>query len=253
MLIIRRMMKPEHPSMPASRLSLLLACLLLSACSTTHLSRYTQEKDPFETYNRAMFNFNDAIDRAVMKPLAEGYVKAMPRPGQLAVDNFFNNLDDVAVTFNDLLQLKFKQAANDGSRVVFNTTFGLFGLIEVTSRLEKHDEDFGQTLGYWGAPSGPYLVLPLLGPSSVRDGLGRYADSHVDPISNTPHVPTRNTAYAGEAFNARVHLLDNEKLLDSTSIDRYSSIREAYLMNRRSRVYDGEPPRQRYEDFDDEE
>jgi phospholipid-binding lipoprotein MlaA len=228
-------------------------CLLASGCSTTHLSRYTQEKDPFETYNRAMFNFNDALDRAVVKPLAEGYVKAMPRPGQMAVDNFFNNLDDVAVTFNDLLQLKFRQAASDGSRVMFNTTFGMFGLIEVTSRLEKHDEDFGQTLGYWGAPSGPYLVLPLLGPSSVRDGIGRLADSYVDPISNTPHVPTRNAAYVGEAFNARVHLLDNEKLLDSTSIDRYSSIREAYLMNRRNRVYDGDPPRQRYEDFDEEE
>lgn len=247
------MMKPEHHSFTASRLALIVSCLLLSACSTTHLSRYTQEKDPFETYNRAMFNFNDAIDRAVVKPLAEGYVKAMPRPGQLAVDNFFGNLEDVTTTFNDLLQLKFKQAASDGSRVLFNTTFGMFGLIEVTSRLEKHDEDFGQSLGYWGAPSGPYLVLPLLGPSSVRDGIGRYADSYVDPISNTPHVPARNTAYAGEAFNARVHLLDNEKLLDSTSIDRYGTIREAYLMNRRNRVYDGDPPRQRYEEFDDEE
>lgn len=247
------MMKSEHFLLPSSRLSLFLACLLLGACSTTHLSRYTQEKDPFETYNRAMFNFNDAIDRTVVKPLAEGYVKTMPKLGQMAVDNFFNNLDDVAVTCNDVLQLKFKQAASDGSRVLFNTTFGVFGLIEVTSRLKKHDEDFGQTLGYWGLPSGPYLVLPLLGPSSVRDGLGRYADSYVDPISNTSHVPTRNAAYVGEAFNARVHLLDNEKLLDSTSIDRYSSIREAYLMNRRSRVYDGDPPRQQYEDFDEEE
>lgn len=242
--------------LPGKRFATALAVaigLLASGCSTTHLSRYTQEKDPFETYNRAMFNFNDTLDRAVVKPLAEGYVKAMPKPGQKAVDNFFGNLDDVAVTFNDLLQLKFRQAACDGSRVLFNTTFGVFGLIEVTSRLEKHDEDFGQTLGYWGAPSGPYLVLPLLGPSSVRDGLGRYADSYVDPISTAAHVPTRNAAYAGEAFNARVHLLDNEKLLDSTSIDRYSSIREAYLMNRRNRVYDGDPPRQRYEDFDEEE
>jgi len=246
------MMKVELPSLPLKRLALLLSCVLFSACSPTHLSRYTQEKDPFETYNRAMFNFNDAIDRAVVKPLAESYVKVTPKPGQKAVDNFFSNLDDVTVTFNDLLQLKLKQAASDGSRVIFNSTFGVFGLIEITSRLEKHNEDFGQTLGYWGMPSGPYLVLPLLGPSSIRDGAGRYADSYVGVISNTQHVPTRNAAYVGEAFNARVHLLDNEKLLDSTSIDRYSSIREAYLMNRRSRIYDGEPPRQRYEDFDAE-
>jgi len=242
--------------LPAKRFATALAVaigLLASGCSTTHLSRYTQEKDPFETYNRAMFNFNDAIDHAVVKPLAEGYVKVMPKLGQKAVDNFFGNLEDVTVTCNDLLQLKFKRAASDGSRVLFNTTFGLFGLLEVTSRLEKHDEDFGQTLGYWGLPSGPYLVLPLLGPSSVRDGLGRYADSYVDPISTAPHVPTRNAAYLGKAFNARVHLLDNEKLLDSTSIDRYSSVREAYLMNRQSQVYDGNPPRQRYEDFDAEE
>lgn len=239
--------------MPATRLPILLACLLFSACSTTHLSRYTQEQDPFETYNRAMFNFNDAIDRAVVKPLAEAYVKTMPKPGQKVVDNFFGNLNDVKTTFNDLLQLKFKQAASDASRVLFNTTFGVFGLLEVTSRLKKHDEDFGQTLGYWGLPSGPYLVLPLLGPSSIRDSLGRYGDSYVSLISNTAHVPTRNAAYFCEALNARVHLLDNEKLLDSTSIDRYSSIREAYLMNRRSRVYDGNPPRQRYENFDEEE
>jgi len=251
MLIIRRMMKPEHSFVPASRLSLLLACLLFSACSTTHLSRYTQEKDPFESYNRMAYSFNDTLDRTILKPVAQGYVKYMPQLGKMATENFFSNLDDVTVTCNDVLQLKFRQAASDGSRVLFNTTFGLFGLINVTSRLPKHNEDFGQTLGYWGAPSGPYLVIPVLGPSSVRDGAGRYADSFVSIVGTTDHVPTRNSAYLVEGIVTRAGLLDNEKILENATIDRYSSLRDAYLMRRRSLVYDGDPPRQRYEDFDD--
>lgn len=245
------MTKHEHPFAPASRLSPLLACLLFSACSTTHLSRYTQEKDPFESYNRMAYSFNEALDKAILKPVAQGYVKYMPQLGKMATENFFSNLDDVTVTCNDVLQLKFKQAASDGSRVLFNTTFGLFGLINVTSRLPKHNEDFGQTLGYWGAPSGPYLIIPVLGPSSVRDGVGRYADSFVSVVSNTDHVPTRNSAYVVEGIVTRAGLLDNEKILENATIDRYSSLRDAYLMRRRSLVYDGDPPRQRYEDFGD--
>lgn len=245
------MMKLEHRFALPSRLPLLLTCLLFSACSTTHLSRYTQEKDPFESYNRMAYSFNDALDRAILKPVAQGYVRYMPQLGKMATENFFSNLDDVTVTCNDVLQLKFKQAASDGSRVLFNTTFGLFGLINVTTRLPKHNEDFGQTMGYWGAPSGPYLVIPLLGPSSVRDGAGLYADSFVSVIGTTDHVPTRNSAYIVEGIVKRASLLDNEKILENATIDRYSSLRDAYLMRRRSLVYDGDPPRQRYEDFDE--
>lgn len=252
MLIIAPMMKPESPSWSATRISLLLSCLLFSACSTTHLSRYTQEKDPFESYNRMAYSFNDALDKAILKPVAQGYAEYMPRLGKMATDNFFSNLDDVTVTFNDVLQLKLKQAASDGSRVLFNTTFGVFGIFNVTTRLPKHDEDFGQTLGYWGVPSGPYLVIPVLGPSSVRDGTGLYADSFVSVIGTTQHVPTRNSAYVVEGIVTRASLLDNEKILENATIDRYSSLRDAYLMRRRSLVYDGDPPRQRYEDFDDE-
>ncbi|MBU0689852.1 MAG: VacJ family lipoprotein [Gammaproteobacteria bacterium] len=245
-------MKLEPLSLATTRSALLLSCLLFSACSTTHLSRYTQEKDPFESYNRMAYSFNDALDKAILKPVAQGYVKYMPQLGKMATQNFFSNLDDVTVTCNDLLQLKFKQAASDGSRVLFNTTFGIFGLIEVTTRLPKHNEDFGQTLGYWGAPSGPYVVIPVLGPSSVRDGAGRYADSFVSVIGTTQHIPTRNSAYVVEGIVARASLLDNEKILENATIDRYSSLRDAYLMRRRSLVYDGDPPRQKYEDFDDE-
>jgi phospholipid-binding lipoprotein MlaA len=235
--------------MPLMRIPLLLASLLLTGCGTINLSAYTQQKDPFETVNRGVYKFNDTLDRAVVKPVAQGYNAVMPSPVKTMVNNFFSNLDDVVVTANDILQLKFKQAASDGARVVFNSTFGLLGLINITDRLEKHNEDFGQTLGYWGVPSGPYLMLPILGPSSIRDGTGRYADGFVSVISNTKHVPTRNSAWAVEGLNTRVGLLEQEKVLDDAVIDRYSFIRDAYLMHRQSLVYDGNPPRHKFDDY----
>lgn len=230
------------------RISLLLASLFLAGCSSTSLNASTRQKDPFESFNRSVFTFNDTVDRAVVKPVAKGYSAVVPAPLRTMVSNFFSNLDDVVVTANDLLQLKFNQAASDGARVAFNSTFGIFGLFNVTTRLEKHNEDFGQTLGYWGVPSGPYLVLPILGPSSFRDGTGRYADSFASVISNTQHVPTRNSAWAMEGLDTRANLLEQEKVLDEAIIDRYSFIRDAYLMHRQSLVYDGNPPRQKYDD-----
>lgn len=236
------------------RTVLLLCCLSLTGCSSVpNLSNYTKQKDPFESFNRGVYAFNDTLDRAVVKPVARGYDTAVPAPARTMVTNFFSNLDDVVVTVNDLLQLKFKQAASDGSRVLFNTTFGVFGLINVTHRLPKHDEDFGQTLGYWGVPSGPYLMLPVLGPSSIRDGTGLYADSYSSVISNTKHVPTRNSAWAVKGVNTRANLLEQEKVLDEAVIDRYSFLRDAYLMRRQNLVYDGNPPRVRYDDEDEEE
>jgi phospholipid-binding lipoprotein MlaA len=234
--------------MRLTRLSMLYASLLLAGCSSINLSTYTQQKDPFESFNRKVYAFNDAIDRAVVKPVAKGYSAVMPNAGKIMVNNFFSNLDDVVVTVNDILQLKFRQAASDGIRVIFNSTFGVFGLINVTSRLEKHNEDFGQTLGYWGVPSGPYLMLPFLGPSSIRDGTGRYMDSFASVISNTNDVPARNSAWAAEGVNTRAGLLEQEKVLDDAIIDRYSFLRDAYLMRRQNLVYDGNPPRQKYDD-----
>jgi phospholipid-binding lipoprotein MlaA len=235
--------------MPLLRKSLLLASLLLTGCSTiSGLSNYAQQKDPFESFNRGVYVFNDSLDRAILKPVAQGYSKVTPDPVKTMVNNFFTNLDDVVVTANDLLQLKFNQALNDGARVLFNSTFGIFGLFNITDRLEKHNEDFGQTLGYWGLPSGPYLMLPILGPSSIRDGTGRYMDSNVSVISNTKHVPTRNSAWVAEGINTRAGLLEQEKVLDDAVIDRYSFIRDAYLMRRNSLVYDGNPPRQKFDD-----
>jgi phospholipid-binding lipoprotein MlaA len=234
--------------MPLLRISLLLTSLFLTGCSSINISAYAQQKDPFESFNRGVYAFNDTLDRAVVKPVAKGYVAVMPSPAKTMVNNFFSNLDDVVVTANDLLQFKFRQAISDGCRVIFNTTFGVFGLINITDRLEKHNEDFGQTLGYWGVPSGPYLVLPILGPSSIRDGTGRYMDGFVSVINNTSHMPTRNSAWAAEGINTRANLLDQEQVLDEAVIDRYSFIRDAYLQRRQSLVYDGNPPRPKYDE-----
>jgi phospholipid-binding lipoprotein MlaA len=239
--------------MSPTRLLLLFASLLLTGCSTiSGISKYAQQKDPLESFNRGVYVFNDTLDKAVLKPVAQGYSAVTPTPVKNMVNNFFSNLDDVVVTFNDLLQFKFRQAASDGSRVLFNSTFGIFGLFNVTDRLEKHNEDFGQTLGYWGLPSGPYLMLPFFGPSSFRDGPGLYADSFVSVIGNTENVPARNSAWVAEGINTRAGILEQEKVLDEAVIDRYSFIRDAYLMRRNSLVFDGNPPKQKFNDDEEE-
>lgn len=232
--------------MPVIRPVLLLVTLILSGCAST--SPNANPKDPFEGFNRSVYKFNDALDRAILKPVAVGYNKVMPTRGKKMVHNFFSNIDDIFVTANDLLQLKFAQATSDFTRVWVNTIFGVFGLFDVANKLEKHNEDFGQTLGYWGVGSGPYLVLPFLGSSSVRDGSGLAVDSYYGVIENIPDIPTRNTVYAAEKLDERVQLLDAEEVVEGTMMDRYSFIRDAYLMHRQSLVYDGSPPREKYED-----
>jgi len=226
-------------------LSALAAIALTSGCAST---RANNPADPLESFNRGVYQFNDAVDKAVTKPVAQGYNAVMPVPGKVLVSNFFSNLDDVIITVNDLLQFKFTQAASDGSRFLFNTTFGVFGLFNVASRLEKHNEDFGQTLGYWGIGSGPYIVLPILGPSTLRDGAGLYVDSRPSKLRRVSHMRTRNQLYLTKAINRRAQLLDQEKILEEAVIDRYEFIRDAYLLRRQSLVYDGNPPRERYDD-----
>lgn len=239
------------------RIALTLLGLFLAGCSSVdNLSKHAKQKnpkDPLESFNRSIYTFNDTLDKAVLKPVARGYDAVMPDTAKILINNFFSNLDDVVVTANDLLQFKFRQAASDGSRVLFNSTFGVFGLINIAHRLPKHNEDFGQTLGYWGVPSGPYLMLPILGPSSIRDGTGLYADSYASVISNTKHVPTRNTAWVVKGVNTRANLLTQEKVLDDAIIDQYAFIRDAYLMRRENLVYDGSPPRQKFEEDEEED
>jgi phospholipid-binding lipoprotein MlaA len=221
--------------------------ILMTGCASVPNSN---PKDPFESYNRSVYKFNEALDKHILKPVAQGYNSILPNPVKIMLNNFFSNLDDVGVTVNDFLQLKFRQGASDGIRVLFNTTFGIGGLINVTSRLEKHNEDFGQTLGYWGVGSGPYLMLPFFGPSSVRDGVGLYGDGLTSVIVNTHDVPTRNSAYALNVVHERAGLMEQEKVLEDVA-DRYAFIRDFYLARRQSLVYDGNPPREKHIDEED--
>jgi len=237
--------------MKTSRLFIALAAIALTnGCAAP---RASTASDPLESFNRGVYQFNDTVDKAIAKPVAQGYDAVMPIPGKMMVRNFFSNLDDVIVTANDLLQLKFNQAASDGSRFLFNSTFGIFGLLEVTSRLEKHDEDFGQTLGYWGIGNGPYLVLPLLGPSTLRDGVGLYVDGRPSKLRRVSHMRSRNQLYITKGISRRAELLAQEKVLDEAVIDRYAFIRDAYLLRRQSQVHDGNPPREKYDEYDEEE
>ena len=190
--------------MSSTRIYLLLVSLALGGCASTQGER--NPKDPLEPFNRSMYKFNDTVDKAVLKPVAKGYNTIIPEPGKIMVTNFFSNLDDIIVTINDLLQLKFAQAASDGTRILFNSTFGILGLFNITDRLEKHNEDFGQTLGYWGVSSGPYVVLPFFGPRTVRDSIGLYADSYASPIRLIPNIPTRNEMYVTRTISLRAGL-----------------------------------------------
>ena len=227
----------------------LLISLALVGCAST--GGPANPKDPWEPYNRSMYKFNDAVDKAVLKPVAQGYGTAMPEFGKTMVTNFFSNLDDILVTINDVLQFKFSQAASDGTRVLFNSTFGLLGFFNVASGLEKHNEDFGQTLGYWGVGPGPYVVLPFFGPRTVRDSFGLAVDSFASPVRLISSVPIRNELYVTRTVDTRTGLLDNEKVLDEAAMDRYAFIRDGYLQQRRSLIYDGNPPREKFNDEED--
>lgn len=214
-------------------------------------------RDPLEDFNRSMYQFNEGVDKAIFKPLAKTYNYILPEPARKMVSNFFGNLFDIRTTINDLLQLKFEQAANDAGRVIINSTFGVLGLFDVADHLEKHDEDFGQTLGYWGVGSGPYLVLPILGPINIRDTAGLAVDfsTNLNPIGWLDNVAVRNTMYGTLWVDMRADLLDDENILEEAAIDRYAFIRDAYMQRRQNLVYDGDPPREKFDDeeFDDEE
>lgn len=194
--------------------------------------------DPFEGYNRKVFAFNDWFDGHLLQPVAKGYNYAVPGPLNKGISNFFSNIDDVNVVVNDLLQLKLRQAGSDTGRVLVNTTVGVVGLIDVATDLglPKHHEDFGQTLGYWGFGSGAYIVLPFLGSSNVRDGLGSIANSQLDGVMQINEVPTRNSLYSLRTLDNRAELLSAEKLIRG---DRYTFIRDLYLQRREYLVNDG--------------
>ena len=197
------------------------------------------ESDPWEEVNRVVYGMNKTADRAFLKPLAQSYHTVTPDIVETGIHNFFSNLGDVTSLVNNIFQLKPEGSVNDFSRVIFNSTLGIAGLIDVAAPMGIHssDEDFGQTLGYWGVESGPYLVLPLFGPSSVRDGLGRIPDATTNVWSHAVgHIPTRNTGYGVNLLDTRVGLFPAEKLITG---DEYSFVRDAYLQQRDYAIKDG--------------
>jgi len=215
----------------------------LGGCATTG----GNPEDPLEGYNRAMFSFNEGVDKAIIKPVASGYKAVVPAFARTGVTNFFANLGDVWIGVNNVLQGKFDDGVSDFGRFAMNSSLGILGLIDIASDtgMDKHNEDFGQTLGRWGVGSGAYVVLPILGPSDVRDGFSLFAvDRHGDPLAYVGNVPTRNELYGVRIVNTRAGLLDASRLMEDAALDRYSYVRGAYLQRRRSLVYDGNPPRE---------
>ena len=224
-----------------ARAALLVAALMLTACAS---GPNANPRDPLEPFNRSMYGFNDAVDRAVIKPVATAYRDVLPSPVRTGVSNFFNNLQDLWSFVNNTLQLKAEGAGNSIVRFGVNTVFGLGGLIDIASemRIERHSEDFGQTLGRWGVGAGPYLVVPFLGSSTLRDTAALPVDMKGNVVSQVDHVPTRNSATVLNLVDRRSQLLDASQMLDEVALDPYSFTRDAYLQRRRNQVYDGNPP-----------
>jgi phospholipid-binding lipoprotein MlaA len=227
---------------------------LLGGCAPTH-ELLRDDPDPFEGFNRAMFAFNEAADKAVIKPVARAYQAVLPSPVNTGITNFFSNLNDVVVLVNSLLQFRLHDAAANSSRIVFNTTFGVLGLFDVASHMElpKQQKDFGQTLGRWGFSEGYFIVLPLLGPSTVRDTFGLVGNFYVNPITWATDSSTVQWSLWGlDLIDRRAGLLRIERAFADAQIDPYSFQRSAYLQRRRSLVHDGSPPRPEFDfDFDD--
>lgn len=230
---------------------LLISTLLITGCATTQHS--AEVNDPLESYNRFMYSFNDKVDKAVFKPVAQGYNYVMPDPVNKSVSNFFSNLNEVTVIVNDILQFKFNQAIYDTGRFVTNSTIGVLGLFDIASMsgLEKHDEDFGQTLGYWGVDTGPYIVWPFIGPSNIRDTAGLVGDYYTDPVTYVKGPDARNPLLITRIVDKRANLLSAEKVLDEAATDEYSYVRDAYLQRRLNLVHDGNPPEEEFDVFSD--
>lgn len=206
--------------------------------------------DPFENWNRKVFAFNDKVDTAVLKPVAETYRDNVPKLVRSGVDNVLGNIYDVWSTANHFLQGKFQTGLEMGMRVLTNTIFGLGGLLDPATEmgLVRRPEDFGQTLGKWGIGTGPYLVLPFLGPSDVRDGVGLVVDRQTAPGSLPNTTGGRYAVTALELVNTRANLLQAGALVDQVALDKYTFIRDAYLARRLDAVYDGAPPMQNFDD-----
>ena len=225
----------HSPKRPFAWVGATLALVVAQGCATAPGGN---PSDPFESFNRSVFSFNDSLDRAVIKPVAIAYRDVTPSPVRTGVTNFFGNLKDVWSVVNNGLQGKGEYAGDSLGRVMINTVFGLGGLLDMAgeANIPKHTEDFGQTLGVWGVPAGPYLVLPVLGPSTVRDTAALIVDTQGDVVSTMGNIPVRNTLQVTRAVNIRSNLLKAGNLLDEAALDRYTFAREVHLQRRRSLI-----------------
>lgn len=206
---------------------------------------YNNPRDPWEGYNRGMFAFNEAVDKVLIKPVAQGYEFIIPEPIRILVTNVFSNLSDVVIGINDLLQGRGEQAFNDFGRVLINTTLGFGGLFDVAGNAGwyKSENDFGVTFGRWGIQPGPYFVLPIVGPNDVRDTFGLVANVAANPLTFVVKDPVAYyTAWGVNFINLRANLFPAEKIIEEAATDKYSYLRDAYLQNRLNLIYDGEPP-----------
>jgi phospholipid-binding lipoprotein MlaA len=242
----------SKPSEFLRRIAMLGAALttaVLTGCATN-----APKADPLEGLNRFTFKVNDAVDNAVLVPVAKGYKAITPQIVRSGVSNVFSNVGDVPIAINNFLQGKVENGATDIGRLLINSTFGILGLFDIATPmgLEKHNEDFGQTLGKWGVPSGPYLVLPLMGPSTIRDAAARPVDSFAGYSRYVDHIPTRNTALAVEIIDLRASLLDASGTLEEASLDKYQFLRDAFLQRRLSQVYDGKVPQAMRDKLEDD-
>lgn len=203
-------------------------------------------RDPYEGFNRSMFAVNEAVDKVVFKPVGQGYDKAVPLPVKASVGNFFGNAGDLWIGANGALQGKFGDAGVDISRLLINSTIGIFGLFDVASELglEKHEEDFGQTLAVWGVADGGFVFWPIIGPRTVRDTAGWGVDYFADPVGYTRSIPVRNSLVALRFVDIRASLLPADKVVEEAALDKYAYVRDAYLQRRRNQIFDGRPPRQ---------
>lgn len=200
--------------------------------------------DPFEPMNRVSYQVHQVVDGQIIKPMVQAYVDYTPRLVRLAVSNFFGNIEDLFSAINGMLQGKGEKAGNDLGRVITNTGFGVLGLIDVASDagIEKGNEDFGQTFGFWGIPQGPYLFIPVFGPTTVRDGTGSIIRGYASPIGHIPDVSTRNILWGIGFVDLRASALQAENVVNQAALDPYTFIRRAYLQRREYLVHDGKPP-----------
>lgn len=214
------------------------ALVVLAGCAT---GPNANPADPLEPLNRQVARFNDTVDDAVLRPVATVYRRFLPSPVRTGVNNFFGNLSDVWSFANSVAQLKLQDSAQTFMRVNVNTFFGLGGLLDIATEagIDRHTEDFGQTLGHWGVPSGPYLVLPLLGPSTFRDTAALVVDVNGDPVNYVTNIPLRNSMYALRLVDLRSNLLRAGQLLQDAALDKYSFTRDAFLQRRRNDINDG--------------